>query len=154
MSSSRFTRLIDHLKGQEDTLRSELARVDQAIRSSEHDIGELHQQIQAATQSNALLHRQQLLTFTAHCGDKEAIYQDQIRSHQGKRAEIQEQLLLLWRRRRSLETLEQREAEAQEARAERQRNNDILDEAVRAWYLQDADDAQSRVQMLDSEVTS
>ena len=154
MSTSRFTRLITYLKEQEDQVRSELGKVDQSIRIVEEEVEALQAELRSAAQCDSLLQRQQLLTFSTHCADRDAVFQHQLHSYRQEREGIQERLLTLWRRRRSLETLEQRESDAAEARSERQRNADILDGAVRAWYLQDIEQAQDTVQLLDSEVLS
>ena len=154
MNSSRFTRLIAYLKEQEDQVRSELGQVDAAIRGVEGDIAKVDFELSEASQFGSLQQRQQLLTFSAHCADQRAVYDHQMQHHREQRAAIQERLLVLWRRRRSLETLEQRERETVIARKERQENDDILEGAVRAWNLLNAEQAQEAVQTFDSEVVS
>ena len=105
-----------------------------------------------------LKQRQQFLTFATHCAEKDAIYQHRMAELQQGRESIQQELLTIWRRRRSLEILQQREADERKARRERHEQDDILDGAVRAWYLRDTshemDSPHDLVVSMDSEVVS
>ncbi|TVR44041.1 MAG: hypothetical protein EA402_08065 [Planctomycetota bacterium] len=135
MSAGRFSVLIRHLRRQEDDQRALLVDCDAELSRLATDRQTLAQQVaQSAVSCPPQLH-EQLLIFTASCQQRDQLLATRMAEIEQRRSNIQTQLVALWRRRRSLETVDARQQRAHRAKLQARQDGSILDSAVRAWYL-------------------
>lgn len=148
MAGGRFSRLIEHLRHQEDHLRGDLARIDQDLAAVAADrrslFGALDQEMDLVARSLQPALREQLTVFSALCADRDMVFTHRSAELTQQRAQVQKQLVDLWRRRRSLETIDQRQLARERQRGERRQEAEVLDAATRAWYLHEMDMSQPR----------
>lgn len=141
MSAPRFQRLVSHLQRQEDEIRGELADLDRSRQRIVDDLNALRHDVETAAQWGDIGLREQFITFSALCADREQVFHHQLQQLAEQRQATQQRLVALWQRRRSLQTLDQHQQARERARQERREQQDILDGAVRAWYLQESPSA-------------
>ncbi|TVR14048.1 MAG: hypothetical protein EA401_05335 [Planctomycetota bacterium] len=135
MSGKRFQTLIDYHQRQEDELRGKMVQVDARMANIRADQAQLQNQRESAAASVPLGFYEEFLAFSRLCDDRQATFARELEQLTEHRAQVQNELVAQWRRRRSLETLQRRYLAQQQRRQERRNDAELLDSTVRAWYL-------------------